>query len=256
MASRKAQRAEAREERRRQEAADAAAARRKRMVQLGFGGVLLAAIVVAVLIAVSQSGGGSSGGSSGDVKDKALVSKQLAGIPQRANVLGKPNAKVTIVEFGDPQCPVCKAFSEQVAPTLISGPVRSGTADYEFQPWVIIGPQSKPAAEAALAAGEQGRFWNYIELFYRNQGEENSGYVTDDFLTSIAKGAGVPDIAKWDSDRKSGNFDSQLASIARQANAMGFTGTPTLYVQGPGGKKILPGVPTASAVESAIKSVQ
>ncbi len=256
MASRKAQREEAREERRRQEAADAVAARRKRMVQLGFGGVLLAAIVVAVLIAVSQSGGGGSGGGSTDVKDAALVSKQLAGIGQRGNVLGDPSAKVTIVEFGDPQCPVCKEFSEVVAPSLISGPVRDGTADYEFQPWVIIGPQSKPAAEAALAAGEQGRFWNYINLFYRNQGEENSGYVTDDFLTQIAKGAGVRDIAKWDSDRKGGRFDSQLASISHQANAMGFTGTPTVYVQGPGGKKVLSGVPTASAVKAAIKAVQ
>jgi protein-disulfide isomerase len=258
MASRKAQREEAREERRRQEAADAAAARRKRMVQLGFGGVLLAAIVVGTLIAVSQSGGGSSSSSDtgGKASDVALVSKQLAGIPQNGNVLGDPNAKVTIVEFGDPQCPVCKDFSEQIAPSLISGPVRNGTANYEFQPWLIIGPQSKPAAEAALAAGEQNHLWNYIELFYRNQGEENSGYVTDDFMTEIAKGAGVPDLSKWDADRKSSKFDSQFASTARQANAMGFTGTPTIYVLGPGGKKVLPGVPTASAVEAAIKAVQ
>ena len=92
----------------------------------------------------------------------------------------------------------------------MSGPVRAGTAKYEFRPWLIIGPQSKPAARAALAAGEQGRFWNYITLFYRNQGEENSGYVTDDFLTSIAKGAGVRDIAKWNADRQSTKFDSEL----------------------------------------------
>ncbi len=256
MASRKAQREQAREERRRQEAAEAAAARRKRMVQLGFAGVLLAAIVVAVLIAVSQSGGGSSGGSASDVAGAGGVNKQLAGIRQQGNVLGDPDAKATIVEFGDPQCPVCKAFSEQVSSQLISGPVHAGTAKYEFQPWLIIGPQSTPAAKAALAAGEQGRFWNYIQLFYRNQGEENSGYVTDDFLTSVAKGAGVPDISKWDSDRNSGKFDSQLASISRQAKAMGFTGTPTIYVQGPGGKKVLPGVPTAAAVEAALKSVQ
>jgi protein-disulfide isomerase len=261
MASRKDQREQARQERLEREAADAASQRRQRMIQLGFGGVLLAAIIVVVLVVVSQSGGGGStsssgGGSASNASDVALVKKQLAGIQQNGNVLGDPKARTTIVEFGDPQCPVCKAFSEQVSPGLISGPVRAGTAKYEFQPWLIIGPQSTPAAKAAFAAGEQGRFWNYIELFYRNQDVENSGYVTNDFLTSIAKGAGVPDISKWNSDRQSSKYDAQLASIKRQATQMGFQGTPTVYVQGPGGKKVLPGVPTASQVEAALKSVQ
>jgi protein-disulfide isomerase len=261
MASRKAEREQARQERVAAEAAEAASQRRQRMIQLGFGGVLLAAIIVVVLVVVSQSGGGGStsssgGGSASNASDVALVKKQLAGIQQNGNVLGDPKAKTTIVEFGDPQCPVCKAFSEQVSPGLISGPVRAGTAKYEFQPWLIIGPQSAPAAKAAFAAGEQGRFWNYIELFYRNQQEENSGYVTNGFLTSIAKGAGVPDISKWNSDRQSSKFDAQLASIKRQATQMGFQGTPTVYVQGPGGKNVLPGVPTASQVEAALKSVQ
>jgi protein-disulfide isomerase len=262
MASRKDQREQARQERLERERADAEKQRRQRMVQLGFGGVLLAAIIVVVLLVVSQSGGGGStsssgggsggsGGSASNASDVALVKKQLAGIQQNGNVLGDPKAKTTIVEFGDPQCPVCKAFSEQVSPGLISGPVRAGTAKYEFQPWLIIGPQSTPAAKAAFAAGEQGRFWNYIELFYRNQ-----GYVTNAFLTSIAKGAGVPDISKWNSDRQSSKYDAQLASIKRQATQMGFQGTPTVYVQGPGGKKVLPGVPTASQVEVALKSVQ
>jgi protein-disulfide isomerase len=255
MASRKAQREQARQERLRREAEEAAAQRRRRMVQLGFGGVLAAAIIVAVAIVISQSGGGSSGGSATHVASKALIQKQLAGIPQHGTVLGDPKAKTTIVEFGDPQCPVCKAFSEQVAPQLIAGPVRSGAADYEFRPWLIIGPQSKPAAEAALAAGEQGRFWNYIELFYRNQGQENSGYVTDDFMTAIAKGAGVPDISKWDSGRGSSKWPPELASINSQANQLGFTGTPSVYVQGPKGRKVFTNVPTPAEVEAAIKAV-
>jgi protein-disulfide isomerase len=255
VASRKAQREQARQERLQREQAEAAAQRRRRMVQLGVGGGLAAAIIVVIAIVVSQSGGGSSGGSATDVTAKADISKQLAGIPQRGNVLGKPGAKVRIVEFGDPQCPVCKAFSEQVAPQIIAGPVRSGAADYQFEPWLIIGPQSKPAADAAMAAGEQGRFWNYIELFYRNQGEENSGYVTDDFMTAIANGAGVPDIAKWDQARQSGQWDAQYKANNRRAGQLGFTGTPSVYVQGPSGRKVFTNVPTASEIEAAIKSV-
>ncbi len=97
----------------------------------------------------------------------------------------------TVVEFGDLQCPVCKDYSEQILPEVIEGPVRSGDAKLEFRNWTIIGPDSEDAAKAALAASEQGRYWSFITLFYRNQGAENSGYVSDSFLEAVAEGAGV-----------------------------------------------------------------
>ena len=62
-----------------------------------------------------------------------------------------------------------------------------------------------PAGAAALAAGEQGAGWNYLELFYRNQGEENSGYATDEFLTAVAKAAGVKNIATWKRNARAPN---------------------------------------------------
>ena len=110
---------------------------------------------------------------------------------------------MALVEFGDLQCPVCKGYSEEVLPQVIETQVRSGEAKLEFRNYTIIGPESMPAGAAAIAAGKQGRGWKFVELFYRNQGVEDSGYVTDEFLTAIAKGAGVPDIAKWNADRKS-----------------------------------------------------
>jgi protein-disulfide isomerase len=226
------------------------------MTQLGVGGAFLAVIVVVALVAISQSGGGSSGGSASNIVDASLVSKQLQGIPQQGNVLGDPNAKVSVIEYGDPQCPICKEFSEQVAPKLIAGPVRDGTADYEFKPWLIIGPDSKPAAEAALAAGAQGRFFNYIDLFYRNQGQENSGYVTDDFLTAIAEAADVPDVSRWDTDRKSAKWGPQLDRIASEASRLGLTGTPSVLVDGPGGRKVFSSIPSETAIEAAIKAVE
>ncbi len=256
MASRKDQREAARQARQEQERQAAAEARRKRMTQLGVGGVFLAAIIVVVLIVVSQSGGGSSGGNASDVADTQLVANQLQGIPQHGNVLGDPKAKVTVVEFGDPQCPVCKAFSEQVVPQLIAGPVRHGEAKYEFKPWVIIGPDSKPASEAALAAGEQNRFFNYIELFYRNQGEENSGYVTDDFMTAIAKGAGIPNLDRWNTDRGSSKWPPELSAINSEASRLGLSGTPSIQIVGPNGSKVLPTIPSAAELEAAVKAAR
>jgi protein-disulfide isomerase len=258
MASRRDQKEKLRAERLAREADEQAAARRKRLVQYGALAGLLALVVVAALIIASQNngGGGSGAGAGGDVADVSLVQNQLKGIPQNGLVLGDPKAKVSVVEFGDLQCPVCKEFSFQVAPDIISQIVRKGDATYEFRPWDIIGPQSPIASKAAFAAGEQGSGWDFIELFYRNQGEENSGYVTDSFLTSIATGAGVKDLDKWNTDLNSSNWDSVLKKNDTDAKGLGFTGTPSILVQGPGGKKTFPSIPSISQIEAAVKSVQ
>ena len=258
MASRKDQKEQLRAERLRREAEEQAAARRKRLVQYGALAGLLAVVVVAALIIASQNNSSGSGaGAGGDVADVSLVDNQLKGIQQNGLVLGDPKAKVKVIEFGDLQCPVCKEFSVQVAPDIISQIVRKGQAAYEFRPWDIIGPQSPIASKAAFAAGEQGRGWNFIELFYSNQGTENSGYVTDSFLTSIAKGAGVKDLDKWNKDRSdNARWDPLLSKNDTAAKSLGFTGTPSILVQGPGGKKPFTTIPTVSQIEAAVKSVQ
>jgi protein-disulfide isomerase len=257
VASRKGQKEQLRAERLKREAEEQAKLRRQRLKQYGSAAAFLAVCVVAVLIIVSQSGSGASGaGTGGDVQDASLVQQQLKGIPQQDTVLGDPKSKVTVVEFGDLQCPVCKAFSLQIAPSLISDLVRKGTANYEFRQFTIISSQSVDAAKAAYAAGEQGRYWNFIELLYRNQGEERSGYITTDYLTSIAKGAGVPDINKWNQDRQSSKWDSVLSRTHTEAQQLGFAGTPSIVVRGPGGQKTFPVIPTLAQIEGAIKSVQ
>jgi protein-disulfide isomerase len=258
VASRREQKEQLKAQRLRREAEEQAKQRRQRLVQYGTGAAFLAVCVVAVLIIVSQSGSGGSGaGAGGDVQDVSLVQDQLQGIPQRGAVLGDPKAKVTVVEFGDLQCPVCKAFSFDTAPTLIANQVRPGNVKYEFRQFTVINQDSIPAAKAALAAGQQGRYWNFVELFYRNQGEEGTHYVTDGYLTSIAQGAGVPDIAKWNEDRQSSKWDSVLAGVQSETRSLGINATPTIVVEGPGGRKVVgSGVLPVNQIESAIKSVE
>jgi len=111
------------------------------------------------------------------------------------------------------------------------------------------------AAKAALAASEQERYWNYVELFYRNQGDEESEYVADPFLTAIAKGAGVPDIARWNRDRRSNRWDELLARTDSEASSLDFAGTPSFLVQGPGGRRTLT-APTLDDIEAAIREVE
>lgn len=206
--------------------------RRQRLIKLASAAAFLALVVVAVLIVVSQSQ--TSGGDSDNIVDAKLVEGELAGIPQKGMTLGDPGAKVRLFEFGDLQCSVCKGYSEEILPQLIENQVRSGKARLDFRNFTIIDAQSTPAGAAAIAAGEQGRAWNFIEIFYRNQGAEHSGYVTDEFLTAIARAAGVPDIARWNRERKSTRVLKEVAASTSEAKSLGFTGTPSFAVQGPG----------------------
>ncbi len=225
--------------------------RRKRLLQIGSAAVFLAFAAVLVLIVVSANEG--SGGDT-NLEDVGLVRNQLEGIPQNGMTLGEPRAKVTLFEFGDLQCPVCKGFSEEIVPDVIDSKVRSGEAKIDFRNYTIISQESIPAGAAAIAAGRQGRGWNYIELFYRNQGPEASGYVTDAFMTEIAKGAGVRDIAEWNKDRKSAKVIGEVEATTAEAQRLGFTGTPSFAVEGPGtsGLKALGTPGSAGDIEAAM----
>jgi protein-disulfide isomerase len=166
------------------------------------------------------------------------VEKLLDGIPQEGTLLGDPDAPVKVSEYGDLQCPFCKDNAEEVTPEVIENQVRGGEASIDFNQFIIIGPDSIPAGEAALAAGVQGKAWNFIELFYRNQGKENSGYVTDEFIESVGEEAGIPDLARWNKERKSGKFKKQLEAQTKKAEKFGFEGTPSFAIQGPKSKGV------------------
>jgi protein-disulfide isomerase len=228
--------------------------RRESLIKLASAAVFLTIVAVAVLIVVSQSG--SSGGDSENIVSVAEVERELQGIPQDGMVLGQPSAKVKLLEFADLQCPFCKRYAEEVLPQVVQSQIRTGEAKLDYRTFTIIDANSIPAAEAAIAAGKQGRGWNYVELFYRNQGQEGTDYVNDEFLTAIAKAAKVPNIARWNSDRKSAAVKAEVESATAEAERLGFEGTPSFAIQGPGtqGLEALGLLESAGAIESAISA--
>lgn len=203
--------------------------RRTRLLQLAAGAAFLALAVVLVLIVIATSGGGDGG----DTKLEGVksVHRRLAGIPQEGMVLGDPKAPVEVVEFADLQCPYCKAFTEETLPPIIENQVKNGEVKVAFHNFTIIGEQSLPAGAAALAAGAQGRGWNFVELFYENQGAEDSGYADDAFLEAVAKGAGVANLGKWNAER--GKFTAEVEETTAEAQRLGFDGTPSIAIRGP-----------------------
>jgi protein-disulfide isomerase len=224
--------------------------RRKQLLQLAAGAVFLAIAVVLVLVVVN-----ASDGDGGDTRLEGTreVNRSLQGIPQSEMVLGDPGAPVELVEFADLKCPYCKAFAEGTLPPIIENQVKKGQVKISYRLYTIIDDQSQPAGAAALAAGKQGRGWNFVELFYRNQGDELKPYADDTFLEAIAKGAGVKDLSRWNSERE--ELEPEVEATSAEAQELGFTGTPSFAIEGPKTKGLEPiGTPSSTgALEEAIE---
>jgi protein-disulfide isomerase len=257
VASRKEQKEAARAQRLAAEAAAAQAARKIRLVRLG-GVVLAAVVVVVVLVAISSTSGGGAPSSKASRTTAAAVNSLLSGIPQSGTTLGSSTAPVTVTEFGDLECPFCAEFAKGAENTLISSDVRSGKVKLVYRsletatqdPTLFSTQQT-----AAYAAGAQGRALNFIELFYNEQGEEDSGYVTSSYLDGLAKQIPGLDYSKWQSARTSSTYSDAVLADEQLAAKDNFNSTPTVVVSGPkGSHPITSATIDYATLESAIQA--
>jgi protein-disulfide isomerase len=268
MASRTKQKEEARARRLAEEQARTERARRQRRMQL-IGGTALGAIIVVVALILISSGGAKkeSGllakGSQKANATYAAIEQLLNGIPQSGNVLGSPKAPVTMTYYGDYECPVCQAFTlEGGFSQLVSNDVRAGKVKVEYRSFCTATCGSPDPGVfntqqvAGLAAGKQNLFWQYTELFYHEQGTEDSGYVTPTYLNGLARQITTLNYATWLSDRNDPNLTAQVGSDQASARQLGVSGTPTLIFAGPKGQAAASeAVPTYAQLESVIKQV-
>jgi len=260
MSSRKQQREEARAKRLAEEQARAEQERRQRRLRM-LGGIAVGAVaVVAVLIAISSSGGTSSVPTGAQAKKTAAsVETLLSGIPQNGTRLGSPNAPVTMYYYGDLECPICKDFSLSSLPQLIQNEVRAGKVQvvYRSLQTATHDPATFSTQQvAALAAGQQQKFWNYTELFYNQQGTEGTNYVTGAYLAALARQIPGLNVSSWSTARNNSALAVQVQQEGQQATAQGFNATPTLIFQGPKGKVQPPdAVPPYSELQAAVKQV-
>jgi len=239
--TRKQRREQARAQRKALEEAEAAGAvRRTRTMQLG---VVVAVVVVAIVVVLIATGGGSKStppkkGSSAANATVAAVTALVGGIPQSGNVLGRPTAPVTLQYFGDLECPVCKQFTLGALHSIIQKWVRGGKLRIEFRSLETATREPevfRTQQVAALAAGKQSKMWNFVETFYREQGEEDSGYVTESYLQGIASQVPGLNVSRWTSDRNEPALASQIAADAQAASSVGFSGTPSFLIGRSGG---------------------
>jgi protein-disulfide isomerase len=232
--TRKERRATARAERDR--AAEAAQARRRQRLWI-LGGALVLAAVIVVVVALSSGGDDSKSLKKGEVVPGQTEANALyAGIPQDGITLGDPRAPVTFVEFADLQCPFCRQYTQQSLTTLVNQYVRTGKVKMVFRNVSFIGTDSARAAQMAAAVAAQNRLWPYIDIFYANQGEENSGYVTDDFLRRIGDGVKGLDVDRAMNDRGLPDVQRAMNEAQTEWQTNGFTGTPSFLLGPTGGR--------------------
>jgi protein-disulfide isomerase len=271
MASRKEQKEQARARRLAEEQAAAQRSSRNRRMQM-LGGVLVgAAIVIGVAIAISSGNSTANTNPHPTTAAQEQISHQVAtlldGVPQHGATLGKPSAPVTMTYFGDLECPICKDFTLNGGLSqLVKNEVRNGKVKIVYRSYCTAtcnGPGQQvfnTQQVAALAAGEQQRFWNYAELFYREQGQENTGYVNEAYLKGLAQQTPGLDVNKWQTDRGNPALLSQVQGDGAAATAAGVNGTPTLVMNGPKGSAEVPttadpGVVSYGALQQAVSQV-
>jgi protein-disulfide isomerase len=193
---------------------------------------VLAAVVVVGAIVLSNDGADEPAATTQPgVTAAEEVREVYAGIPQDGNRLGDPDAPATLVEIADLQCPFCAQYSVQALPTVVRDYVRTGKLNYELRIRSFLGRDSVRAAGAAAAAAEQDRMYQFADLFFRNQGAENSGYADADFIRGIASG-----VDGFDVERVVAAADDPLAEPAVRRDEMfarriGSTATPDFYIR-------------------------
>jgi protein-disulfide isomerase len=202
---------------------------RRRIYQAG--ALLVSTVaVLGVVIAVLTSSGAQPLKPGKPVPGTKASIDLFAGIPQSATRLGYPNAPITMVEFGDLQCPYCAWFADHTLPTLVSRYVREGHLQLLFAGLDGLGHDSRRAAQMADALARQNHLWQFVDLAYRNQGDENSGYVTDDFLRAIAGVIPGVDVQRAMTERSSAAVSEQIAATMEMAHRLRLVVTPSFQL--------------------------
>ncbi len=147
--------------------------------------------------------------------------------------LGNPQAKVTVVEFLDPECGACAALSP-----MVKGLVNDYKDRIHFVVrYMLLHGNSKPAAQAIEAARKQDKYWEMLaQLFFRREwaGQEGS---QEAFFEKVAKDLSL-DLAKFKADSQDAQIILNIANDSAEAPLLGVQGTPSFFVNG----RLLPGI--------------
>lgn len=193
------------------------------------GAILVAGAVIA--LAVFYSRPGSPAPSGGSLAGSAANPNVFNVSADDDTVLGDPNAPVTVIEFGDYQCPFCERFFRDVEPALREKYVKTGKVKFVYRDFAFLGDESRWAASASECADEQGKFWAYHDLLFERQRGENQGTFVKENLKRFASELGL-ERSQFDGCLDSEKYAQEIDKDLDDAKATGVSGTPTTFING------------------------
>lgn len=211
--------------------------------------ILVAAVVIAgsVLFATLYHGaavppgtGNNPGANAGAPAKTAttLTPAQIMTLGSRDAILGSSNAPVTMIEYGDYQCPYCGLYFSQTEPQIVQNYVDAGKVKMVFRNFPFLGPESTAAAEAAECAENQNKLWAYHDALYQAKvgdvakgGSEDDGFFTRALFLSIATRLNL-DLPTFTNCIDTNAASSTVAADVAAAGAAGVNSTPTFFING------------------------
>ena len=190
------------------------------------GAIILAGAVIAVAVIYSVN---EPSGNAGNTKTAAIA--DLPAVTSADFVLGNANAPITIVEYGDFQCPFCGKFFRETESILRENYIKTGKVKFIYRDFAFLGQESLDSANAARCAGEEGKFWQYHDYLYNNQRGENQGAFSKSNLKSFAAALGL-DKEKFNACLDSDKYGEVVKKETKAGGEAGVAGTPANFING------------------------
>ena len=147
---------------------------------------------------------------------------------------GSDGAPITIIEFGDYQCPKCDQWFQNEKPTITADYIDTDKAKLYFVDFPFLGEDSTTAANASYCANDQGKFLEYHSMLYNNQGDINGGWANVDALKQFGTDLGL-DTTEFDACVDSNKHADRVSYNKNVGTTHGVEGTPVFIIVGPDG---------------------
>ena len=179
--------------------------------------VIIGVIIGATLVSdLEQTSGNSS----------VLNEKNLL---QGSTILGNPNAKITIVEFGDYQCTFCYKFHDETMKKINEAYIKTENVNFIYKDFPLNGKQSILASEASYCAQKQNKFWEYHDILYNNWGGENTGWITEKVLLGFAKNLEL-NLDDFSNCLRNSEFRQKVLDNEQFGKDIGINATPSFLI--------------------------
>ena len=204
--------------------------------------IVTAAVVIAGSLVYATVGRGTGSAPTTGTETQSAATSTPGGTPpplgSRDVILGDANASVTLIEYGDYQCPFCGRFFSQVEPQLRTDYINTGKVKMVYRNFQFLGPESIAAGEAAECAKDQNQFWKYRDALYAgkvqddmNGGGENDGFFSRALFLNLAAQLNL-DIPVFTTCIDSNKYENQIQQDKADAAAIGVNSTPTIFING------------------------